>query len=243
MKVIQGNDKQFVLVYGPSGTGKTHLSSTLGELGKVLIIDVDQGSNTIFSDKINKKHADNITVVDFTTFADLDAAFQAVKKNTPEHWSKVFGETIEHSFDWVVWDTWSELQYFMREGNRIQNDHSKFAGKFEWRNSLTQPQWGQIYDLNMLAIRELRKLPIKQLFIMQEATFKDDDTGVVTGGPSISGKMVQEFPALFDTVVHQTVNLRGEFLSSTQAKGRFPAKSRKKPPAVYTNSTLKDILY
>ena len=41
------NDPIFALVYGASGTGKTHLMGTLGELGRVLIIDIDQGIKTL----------------------------------------------------------------------------------------------------------------------------------------------------------------------------------------------------
>ena len=34
-------DPVFALVYGASGTGKTHLMGTVGELGRTLIIDID----------------------------------------------------------------------------------------------------------------------------------------------------------------------------------------------------------
>ena len=43
----QDTDPVFALVYGASGTGKTHLMGTLGELGEVLIIDIDQGIKTL----------------------------------------------------------------------------------------------------------------------------------------------------------------------------------------------------
>ena len=51
MQVINLSDKKndpvFALVYGASGTGKTHLMGTVGALGKVRLIDIDQGVKTI----------------------------------------------------------------------------------------------------------------------------------------------------------------------------------------------------
>ena len=58
-------DPVFALVYGASGTGKTHLMGTLGELGQVLIIDIDQGIKTLRNapDLLEAHYTDNITVV------------------------------------------------------------------------------------------------------------------------------------------------------------------------------------
>ena len=51
MQIIDLNkpdtDPIFALVYGASGTGKTHLMGTVGELGRTLIIDIDQGIKTL----------------------------------------------------------------------------------------------------------------------------------------------------------------------------------------------------
>ena len=84
-------EKVFALVYGASGTGKTHLMGTLGELGKVLVIDIDQGVKTIQFAKDLKKYHPNITAVSFDRFKDLDTAAQLVEKNDPALWSKEFG--------------------------------------------------------------------------------------------------------------------------------------------------------
>ena len=51
MQVIDKNadaaDAIFALIYGGSGTGKTHILGTLGELGYTLLIDIDKGYKTI----------------------------------------------------------------------------------------------------------------------------------------------------------------------------------------------------
>ena len=99
------NEKIFALVYGGSGTGKTHLMGTLGELGRVLVIDIDKGYKTIVNaPDITKQMKDNIVVSTFDQFGDLDKAFKLIVKNDPKEWSKVLGATIEHPFDWIVWE-------------------------------------------------------------------------------------------------------------------------------------------
>ena len=57
-------DPIFALVYGASGTGKTHLMGTVGALGETLIIDVDQGIKTLRNapDLIKANYNKNITV-------------------------------------------------------------------------------------------------------------------------------------------------------------------------------------
>ena len=86
MQVIDKNanvvDKIFALVYGGSGTGKTHLVGTLGELGRVLVIDIDQGYKTIVNaPDITAAMKDNITITTFDQFKDLDKAFKLIQKN------------------------------------------------------------------------------------------------------------------------------------------------------------------
>ena len=90
MKVIDLHSKNadpiFALVYGASGTGKTHLMGTVGELGKTLIIDIDMGIKTLMSapDIIKAKYTDNITVVSFDKFQDLNEAYKLVEANDPK---------------------------------------------------------------------------------------------------------------------------------------------------------------
>ena len=90
LKVIDLNapdtDPIFALVYGASGTGKTHLMGTLGELGKVLIIDIDQGIKTLRNapDLLKAHYNDNITVASFDQFRDLDEAYKLVYANDPK---------------------------------------------------------------------------------------------------------------------------------------------------------------
>ncbi len=230
VKNLMSKAEQYVfgLVYGGSGTGKTHLIGTLGTLGRVLVIDIDNGYETIVNSPfITDAMRKNITVVSFDEFGDLDTAFKTIAKNTPAEWSKILGETITEKFDWIVWDTWSEIQWAMTQELR-QNRNLTLTGgkKIGFRQNIQIQDWGSLTDLNKLSIMEFKKLPINQLFTMQEKIDKDDITGEVIKGPAIHGKLITEMPAWFGVVVHTYTNLQGRWCASTLPKNKWIAKTR-----------------
>ena len=246
MKVIDLNapdtDPVFALVYGASGTGKTHLMGTLGELGRVLIIDIDQGIKTLRNapDLLEAHYNDNITVVSFDKFKDLDEAYKLVAANDPKMWSKKFGVDITESFDWVAWDTWSELQWYMMEELRSKDSEMKGSG-LNFRKNVQIQHWGQLTDLNKLAIQQLRACNVNQVFTMQEKLDKDELSGAVYGGPAIHGKMVQEMPTFFDIVVHTYTDLSGNYCATNKAKGKWPGKTRLGVGQEFKNPTAKQL--
>lgn len=246
MKVIDLNapdtDPVFALVYGASGTGKTHLMGTLGELGQVLIIDIDQGIKTLRNapDLLQAHYNDNITVVSFDKFKDLDEAYKLVAANDPKQWSKKFGVHIDAPFDWIAWDTWSEIQWYMLEELRSKDSEMKGNG-LNFRKNVQIQHWGMMTDLNKLAIQQLRACSVNQVFTMQEKLDKDELSGAVYGGPAIHGKMVQEMPTFFDIVVHTYTDLSGNYCATNKAKGKWPGKTRLGVGQEYKNPTAKQL--
>ena len=234
------NDPVFALVYGASGTGKTHLMGTLGELGRVLIIDIDQGIKTLRNAPDLKKagYTDNITVVSFDKFRDLDEAYKLVAANDPKQWSKKFGVEIAQPFDWIVWDTWSELQWYMLEELRSKDSEMRGNG-LNFRKNVQIQHWGMVTDLNKLAVENLRSCRVNQVLTMQEKLDKDELSGTVYGGPAIHGKMVQEMPTYFDIVVHTYTDLSGGYCATNKAKGKWPGKTRLGVGQDYKNPTAK----
>ena len=246
MRVINLNapdtDPVFALVYGASGTGKTHLMGTLGELGKVLIIDIDQGITTLRNapDLLKAKWNDNITVVSFDQFKDLDEAYKLVHANDPKLWSKKFGVEITEPFDWIAWDTWSEIQWYMLEELRSKDSEMKGVG-LNFRKNVQIQHWGMMTDLNKLAVQQLRSCRVNQVFTMQEKLDKDELSGAIYGGPAIHGKMVQEMPTYFDIVVHTYTDLSGGYCATNKAKGKWPGKTRLGVGQEYKNPTAKQL--
>lgn len=235
-------DPVFALVYGASGTGKTHLMGTLGQLGNVLIVDIDQGIKTLrhAPDLLKAGWTDNITVVSFDKFTDLNEAYQLVKANDPKKWSAKFGVKIEQPFDWVVWDTWSELQWHMMEELRSKDTAMKGNG-LNFRSNIQIQHWGMITDLNKLAVEQLRECSVNQVFTMQEKLDKDELSGQIYGGPAIHGKMVQEMPTYFDIVVHTYADLQGNYCATNKAKGKWPGKTRIGVGGEFKNPTAKQL--
>lgn len=253
------NNMIFALVYGGSGTGKTHLIGTLGALGRVLVIDVDQGYQTLTNIKvpgITQAMRNNITIVSFDQFTDLNQAYHLTEKNDPVEWTKAFRvrgvdedqqTVIDKPFDWIVWDTWSELQWYMMQQLR-KNEQllSPNMGKeIDFRKNVQIQHWGMLTDLNKLAIEQLRdctqRRVVNQVFTMQEKIDKNDDLGTVEKGPAIHGKMMGEMPAYFDIVVHTYTNPNGTFGATTKRKANWPAKTRRGEGQDYDNPTAKAV--
>lgn len=246
MQVIDLNDKVnlkvFALVYGASGTGKTHLMGTVGALGRTLIIDIDQGIKTLkyAPDLQSSGVLDNITVISFDQFRDLNEAYKLIEANDPKQWSQKFGTEITQPFDWIIWDTWSEIQWYMLQEVRKNADRLG-GGKLDFRKNIEIQHWGMITDLNKLSIESFRDCKVNQIFTMQETLSKDELSGTVYGGPAIHGKMVQEMPAYFDVVVHTYTDISGNYCATTRSKGRWPAKTRFGVGEEYKNPTAKQI--
>lgn len=246
MQVIDLNDKVnlkvFALVYGASGTGKTHLMGTVGALGRTLIIDIDQGIKTLkyAPDLQSSGVLDNITVVSFDQFKDLNEAYKLIEANDPKMWSQKFGAEITQPFDWIIWDTWSEIQWYMLQEVRKNADRLG-GGKLDFRKNIEIQHWGMLTDLNKLSIESFRDCKVNQIFTMQETLSKDELSGTIYGGPAIHGKLVQEMPAYFDVVVHTYTDISGNYCATTRSKGRWPAKTRFGVGEEYKNPTAKQI--
>ena len=250
------NGKCFALGYGGSGTGKTHIAGTLGDIGYTLVIDADKGYKTLVKPNvpgITQKMRDNLVICSIDQFKDLDTAYQLIHDNDPDKWSKALSTRdrkveITKPFDWAVWDTWSEMQWhMMQQLRRNESLLSSNMGKtLDFRKNIGIQHWGMLTDLNRLAIEQLRDCTysgtINQLFLMQEKIDKNEELGTVEKGPSIHGKMMNEMPTYFDIVFHTTTDPVGNFIASTKRKAGWPAKTRLGEGQEYKNPTAKEVL-
>lgn len=237
------NEGIFALVYGGSGTGKTDLIGTVAEIGKTLVIDIDMGSLTLKTSPRVKPFHENLTVVSFDEFNDLDDAYQTMMKNDPAEWSKKFGIEVKEPFEWIIWDSWSELQWDMSQ--ELRKNENLLGTGLNFRKNLQIQHWGALTDLNKLCVESLRDVTkttgLNQIFVMLEAMSKDEFTGQIFGGPAIHGKLVAELPGYFNIVVHTYTDLSGRYFRSTKAKGRWPAKTRLGEGIDKANATAKEL--
>ena len=235
----------FALIYGESGSGKTHLVATLGALGKVLIVDSDKGRRTVQRATELKQFWPNIEIISFDKFADLEALRRLCEANDPAQWSKAIGKPIDAKFDWVVIDTWTEIQWIMMQKLRSEQGlGGSDKEKLEYRKNIQIQHWGMMTDLNKLSVeafKDISKKGLNIVFTMQEAIVQDEITKSVVKGPAIHGKLVKELPAYFEVVVHTYNDIQGNWCATTLPKQGWPAKTRLGKGAEYKNPTAAQI--
>ena len=244
MQLISPNKKLFALIYGQSGSGKTHLAATYclwHPDDPVILIDADQGSETLEAKEF--RNCKNLFVVSFDAFQDLDQVYSLCEKNTVEEWCKAIPELtgkLTKPFKCIIWDTWTEVQWVLSAELRKKN---KILGSgLKYRDNLQLQHWGQLTDLNKLAIASFKDLPMECLFLMQQGTKEDANTGAIVKGPAIHGKLVSEVPAMFTTVIYTYNTPTGGWKATTLSKQGWPAKVRGRMGKDLENPTLEELL-
>lgn len=225
-----------LLLYGEPGCGKTRFLGSVGEVMYTLGVDVDKGFKTLRL--VPQEWRDNIVPVQFDDFKDLDKLYQLASDNDPDKWSKALGTTIEKPFEAIAIDTWSELNWYVKEEKRrLLGKDGK--GKLTWRENIQIQDWGSILDLNNLAVKEFCDLPITFVNLMHEVINQDDVTKIIKGTPAINGKFAAEIGKYFDVLGHMSVTPQGKYTIDTRATARYQAKTRLKLDVKLENATFK----
>lgn len=228
-----------ILPYGEPGCGKTRFALSTGEVLYTLFVDVDNGIKTALT--VPQEWLKNIVPIRFTDFRDIDKIYKLLIQNDPEELSRVLGVKVNRPFEAVVFDTWSEVGWEIKEQKR--SDLGKQGGdSLIFRPNIEIQDWGNIIDLNQVCINAFRELPITFICPMHEMFFEDKKGGRTSGTPSINGKFAGEIGKHFDIVGHMSVNITGEYVMDTAMKSRFQAKSRIPLAKQIKNATYKGIL-
>lgn len=216
-----------ILPYGEPGCGKTRFGLSVGEVAHTLYIDVDNGLKTALSRGVSREWLRNIVPMKFTNFRDIDLIYKLLLRNDPAEISAKLKllTPITRPFEAVVFDTWSEVNWEIKEEKR-REINKQGNGMLTFRPNIEIQDWGNIIDLNQLCIEAFRDLPIHFICCMHEMFFEDKKGGRTSGTPSINGKFAAEIGKHFDIVGHMSVNLTGQYIMDTVMKARFQAKSR-----------------
>lgn len=228
-----------LLLYGEPGCGKTRFVASVGELMYTLAVDVDNGFKTFRL--VPPKWVENIQPVKLDGFKDIDKLYKLASANDPDKWSKELGVEIKKPFEALAIDTWSELNWEVKEEKRrLLGKDGK--GSITWRDNIQIQDWGSIIDLNTLAIKHFCDLPINFVCTMHEIIKQDEVTKIVKGTPSINGKFAEEVGKYFDVLGHMAVSPQGKYVIETRATARYQAKSRLALDAKIEDPTLRKLM-
>ena len=120
---------------------------------------------------------------------------KGVSAVAPEDYNDLIQCTIWENvkdFDTIVLDTATEAARLVTEFTTKQSGHEL----------ATLPDWMQIIERVRQLLRKLLDLPMHVVVTAEEGFHKDEDTGKMTYGPSLPGKLFGEAGALFDCVFH-----------------------------------------
>ena len=189
-----------ILIYGPNGIGKTHLSLTWW--GKKVVID-----NTANIETARKFNQQDITVFE-----------------SPHTWAELqtmWVDPILDGFDCLIMDNITGV-YRDLVVDSVKTDVRERRGKVA-----DLSDYGLASERLRIFISNLRARAYKQhiICIAHESVDKDEITGATHGGPSVPGKVPAHIMSLFSETIYMTkigVDRVGKLSQHTY----FPAATR-----------------
>jgi hypothetical protein len=230
-----------VLLWGPSGTGKTKLS---GSFPNPHFIDLDNGMSTLAGSNINY-----ITLSDkLTTDEDFIAICKANKKD-PDKMCKSVGYVktmflLEHwantltSNDTVIVDSLTILN------NGALDYVLKLAGVATARIQ----DYGAAQKLLEDVFEQINDVKCNVIVIAHQQFVKDDESGFISWLPDTIGKLANRIPIYFDEVWltgterSKEDKNKQDYYIETRPTRRTTAKSRLSLPAKIVDPTYEKVM-
>lgn len=194
-----------LLVYGPSGVGKTYFAATAQDtpLGKdVLVIDPEKGTRTI-------GHRSDVTVFPMDKWSDYQDIYDYLV-------------TKPHAFKTIVTDSLTDVQEMCID---------EFVGaKIRAGAAPGIQDFGKVKVAMCGMIRKFKALSTSKgwniIFTASEDHDKDQATGIIVKSPALSPKTCQAACAIVDGIGHMSSNDKGVRTISFQNTSTVVAKLR-----------------
>lgn len=166
-----------ILVYGPSGNGKTRFGGTVAMVAKPLIASAESGLLSLR--KLREELKVDFDYVDIKDFAELEEVYRYFKSPECRH-------------DALVLDSLTEIQQVCMDS----------ILKSENREKAQMQDWGTLNIRMTKMIRSFRDLGIHFVVTALSAREKDEETQSFVSQPLLQGKLQDTVAGYFDEVFY-----------------------------------------
>lgn len=196
-----------ILIYGPSGVGKTSL---FYDAKDTLILDVEHGTSVLGKEAyhLQRDYESEVTVLQLKSWEDLQGVFVALKNG-------------ELSFTNIVLDSITDIRDLCKDHVLETQRRNRVS-----EETPSQQDWQVITERMRKMVRNFRNLSSNVIYVAREYDSKDEETGAERVKPAVGGKFENDFPGLMNIVAYYNVNSDGDRILCFDLRGKYYAKDR-----------------
>lgn len=197
--------RQTIVLYGPSGGGKTSLAATAP---RPIFLDSNQGMLSI----IGRPGLTHVKGVDVHNMQDLDRAYAKCTGTDPKRrWDKMY--------DSIVFDHFDDIQAIV-----LEELGDKAVAKDDRRDQdeTQQREWGIMGNRMRRYIRKFKRVPMIKVLICGE--MEDRETGRMR--PNLQGALKNQLQYFTDHVMYLGIGKKGKRFIGLDPTDDYYAKTR-----------------
>jgi len=195
-------EKLKILIYGPSGVGKTSLYDGVKN---ALILDVEEGTSSL---QKKKEMAENGTkIFQLRSWEDLQGIFQLIQQG-------------KLSFNTIILDSVTEIQELCKERILETQDRNRVSPE-----TPAQQDYGVLVERMRRMLRNFRALDSNIIYIARDRHTKNEMTGEERTRPDIVGQLQDDLPGAVD-IVGYMFSSGGDRKIGFDLEGKWLAKDR-----------------
>lgn len=202
--IILSERPQTLVIFGPSGGGKTSVSATAP---KPAFLDTNDGLMSI-AGRPGLEHVKSQRIADFD---GLEKAYDNFTGTGTKNWKGKFGTVVVDHFD----DVQAIIMETLGE-RRKARDERKDIDESE------QKDWGVMATKLKRILRKYKTLPMHKILICGEKESKEDGRLI----PSLQGQMQGALPYFADHIAYLRIGKKGQRFLHFDPSDQFLAKTR-----------------
>lgn len=201
--VVQ-SEKLKILIYGPSGVGKTSLYAGAKN---ALILDVEEGTSSINNEVKAEMIKNGSRFFPLKSWEDLQGIFTLIQEG-------------KIKFNTIIMDSVTDIQELCKEHILTTQSRNRVSPE-----TPSQQDYGVLTERMRKMVRNFRSLDSNIVYIARERFDKDETTGEERVRPDIVGKLQNDLPGAVD-IVGYMLSVEGERKIGFDLEGKWLAKDR-----------------